>query len=67
MILIHLNNVPQTLQQPLSLQALLEAQNISQQSVALVLNEVVVPRHRWSSILCHHEDKIDVFAVVAGG
>lgn len=67
MILIHLNNVPQTLPQPLSLAALLETQKISQQSVALVLNEAVVPRHRWSSILCHHEDKVDVFAVVAGG
>ncbi|ABI38958.1 sulfur carrier protein ThiS [Shewanella bicestrii] len=67
MILIHLNNVPQTLQQPLSLQALLEAQNICQHSVALVLNEAVVPKHRWSSIQCQNEDKIDVFAVVAGG
>lgn len=46
MILIHLNNVPQILQQPLSLQALLEAQNICQHSVALVLNEAVVPKHR---------------------
>ncbi|MGL6013792.1 MAG: sulfur carrier protein ThiS, partial [Shewanella oncorhynchi] len=32
-----------------------------------VLNAEVVPRNRWQSILCQHEDKLELFSAVAGG
>ena len=62
MILIHINNVPQPLTEPTSLAAVILAQDI-----ALVLNAEVVPRNRWQSILCQHEDKLELFSAVAGG
>ena len=67
MILIHINNVAQSLTQPTSLAELILAQNISLDSIALVLNTQVVPRNRWQTILCQHEDKLELFSAVAGG
>lgn len=67
MILIHINNTPQRLAQPTSLEALLIGQNIALDSVALVLNAEVVPRHRWTYIVCQDADKLELFSAVAGG
>ncbi|MCK7631078.1 sulfur carrier protein ThiS [Shewanella sp. JNE10-2] len=67
MILIHINNIPQLLSEPTSLEAVILAQNIALDSVAIVLNAEVVPRNRWQSILCQHEDKLELFSAVAGG
>ena len=67
MILIHINNVAQSLTQPTSLAELILAQNIALDSIALVLNTQVVPRNRWQTILWQHEDKLELFSAVAGG
>lgn len=67
MILIHINNAPTSLAEPTSLMALLSAQNVAIDAVAIVLNSAVVPRHKWASVICQHEDRIDIFSVVAGG
>nr|WP_320126070.1 sulfur carrier protein ThiS [uncultured Shewanella sp.] len=67
MIIIHINNVPQPLSEPTSLAAVILAQDIALDSVAIVLNAEVIPRNRWQSILCQHEDKLELFSAVAGG
>ena len=50
-----------------SLSEVLEQQTIALNGVALVLNAEVVPRSRWPHIMCQHDDKLEVFSVVAGG
>lgn len=67
MILIHINNIPQSLSEPTSLAAVILAQDIALDSLAIVLNAEVVPRNRWQYILCQHEDKLELFSAVAGG
>ncbi|WP_299009583.1 sulfur carrier protein ThiS [uncultured Shewanella sp.] len=46
---------------------LLQRFNIEPNSVAVVVNQGVVPRSLWQTQVCQHQDKIDVFTVVAGG
>lgn len=67
MILIHINDIPQSFTQTTLLAAVILAQNIPLDSIAVVLNAEVVPRNQWQSIVCQHGDKLELFSVVAGG
>ncbi|QQX78422.1 sulfur carrier protein ThiS [Shewanella sp. KX20019] len=67
MINILLNDQAVTVSAGMSLTQILEHQTITLNGVALVLNAEVVPRSRWSHIMCQHDDKLEVFSVVAGG
>ncbi|MCL1049002.1 sulfur carrier protein ThiS [Shewanella abyssi] len=67
MINILLNDEAVTVAVGTSLTQVLERQTIALNGVALVLNAEVVPRSRWSHIMCQHDDKLEVFSVVAGG
>lgn len=66
-MLIHINNVPQELTEDVSLAEVVIRQNLRLEAVALVLNAEVVPRHRWHTINCQHDDKLEIFSAVAGG
>ncbi|MCC4831997.1 sulfur carrier protein ThiS [Shewanella sp. 1_MG-2023] len=67
MITIEFNGLAQELGYNSSLLQLIELKNLNPKSLALVLNDQVVPRSRWAQIECQHSDKIDVFSAVAGG
>ncbi|WP_417760575.1 sulfur carrier protein ThiS [Shewanella sp.] len=53
--------------QQITLQALVESQQIAANSVALVRNGVIAPRSCWPNIQCQPNDQIDIFSAVAGG
>ena len=67
MITIEFNGSAEKLQSNASLLQLVELKDLNPKSLALVLNDQVVPRSRWAQIECQQSDKIDVFSAVAGG
>ncbi|MCL1126333.1 sulfur carrier protein ThiS [Shewanella surugensis] len=64
---IYFNEKSITVVAGLTLRQLLGLHSIDPQSVAVVVNQAVIPRGHWSEQLCQPQDKIDVFTVVAGG
>ncbi|CAM4103963.1 MULTISPECIES: sulfur carrier protein ThiS [Shewanella] len=50
-----------------SLEAMLEAQAVALDSIALVRGGEVVPKSTWSEVECQADDVIEIFGVVAGG
>ncbi|MBQ4891042.1 MULTISPECIES: sulfur carrier protein ThiS [unclassified Shewanella] len=67
MITIKFNGLQEEVGHNPSLLQLIESKEINPKTVALVLNEQVVPRSRWAQIECQDSDKIDIFSAVAGG
>ncbi|WP_144207298.1 sulfur carrier protein ThiS [Shewanella donghaensis] len=67
MIEIEFNGEVEQLQQTASLLALIEHKQLNPKTLALVLNQQVVPRSRWEAIQCQPNDKVEVFSAVAGG
>lgn len=73
MVHIHINNQSVSLAEPISLQQIVIAHYLGEssleilKSLALVLNGELVPRHRWSSIFCQQNDRLELFSAVAGG
>ncbi|WP_153914543.1 sulfur carrier protein ThiS [Shewanella sp. TC10] len=67
MITIEFNGLVEHLNSNANLLQLIELKNLNPKSLALVLNDQVVPRSRWGQIECQQSDKIDVFSAVAGG
>lgn len=65
--IIYFNDKAVNVAMDLTLLQLLKQQSIEPQSVAMVVNQGVVPRGLWQTQVCQREDKIDVFTVVAGG
>jgi sulfur carrier protein len=66
-ITLQLNGVEQIVRANLNLAELLILCDLPTQSVAIVVNDGVVPRSRWMHILCQANDNITVFSAVAGG
>ncbi|MFT6976883.1 MAG: sulfur carrier protein [Shewanella psychromarinicola] len=66
-ITLQLNGVEQIVRANLNLAELLILCDLPTQSVAIVVNDSVVPRSRWMHILCQANDNITVFSAVAGG
>lgn len=52
---------------PLTLLALLDHLNYQQNGSALAVNQVIIPRHNWSSHLLADGDNILLFQAIAGG
>ena len=52
---------------PLTLLALLEQLNHQQEGSALAVNQVIIPRHNWSSHQLADGDNILLFQAIAGG
>ncbi|WP_299496792.1 sulfur carrier protein ThiS [uncultured Shewanella sp.] len=65
--MIYFNDKAVNIQAQFTLMQLLKQQSIDPLSVALVVNQGVVPRSLWQTQVCQNEDRIDVFTVVAGG
>jgi sulfur carrier protein len=66
-ITLQLNGVEQIVRANLNLAELLILCDLPTQSVAIVVNDSVVPRSRWMHVLCQANDNITVFSAVAGG
>lgn len=67
MITIEFNGLSEAVDNAASLLQLIELKELNPKSLALVLNDQVVPRSRWAQIQCQQSDKIDIFSAVAGG
>ncbi|MRT06305.1 sulfur carrier protein ThiS [Ewingella americana] len=52
---------------PLTLLDLLKQLNHSQEGSALAVNQVIIPRHNWSSHMLADGDNILLFQAIAGG
>ncbi|WP_298775481.1 sulfur carrier protein ThiS [uncultured Shewanella sp.] len=65
--IIYFNDKAVSVESEFTLLQLLKQQSVDPQSVALVVNQGVVPRSLWPTQSCQSEDRIDVFTVVAGG
>ncbi|WP_282110749.1 sulfur carrier protein ThiS [Shewanella algicola] len=67
LIRLELNGTTVMLEPDLSLSGLLVVNNIDVASVAIVVNDTVIPRSGWQHIQCQANDRINVFSAVAGG
>lgn len=67
MIVITINDEKAQVPVAISLSNMLEIQQVDHHSVALVLNGEVTPRQHWANIVCQDGDRLELFAVVAGG
>ena len=70
MITITLNGKSVSIESNLSILTLLmshtvEVKNIN--SIAVVINDHILPRSQWTDVNCQENDQIEVFKAVAGG
>jgi len=61
------NDVPMTLDDTLSIIALLESLDQLKPGAALALNQQVLPREQWDTHNVQDGDRILLFQVIAGG
>jgi len=61
------NDIPMTLDAPLSIAALLESLDRLKPGAALALNQQVLPREQWDTHHVQDGDRILLFQVIAGG
>ena len=70
MITINVNGETISINAEISISELLNSQQIKIQninSVAVVLNDHVLPRSKWENVTCKQNDNVQVFKAVAGG
>ncbi|MCW3171955.1 sulfur carrier protein ThiS [Shewanella subflava] len=67
MITIHINGELQQLADNQTLAELLVCKQVAPQSVAVVVNQAIIPRSEWSQYQCQADDQIEFFSAVAGG
>ncbi|RYV01488.1 thiamine biosynthesis protein ThiS [Shewanella sp. OPT22] len=70
MINIKFNGENISIESNLSIQALLlldVAQIKNVNAIAVVVNERILPRSKWTDTTCQENDQIEVFKAVAGG
>ena len=67
MIEIELNGAPHRIAAQQHVQDLIEALDLSNQSLAVAINREVVPRHAWRERLLQPKDKVDVVRAIGGG
>ncbi|WP_189337813.1 sulfur carrier protein ThiS [Photobacterium sanguinicancri] len=66
-IQISVNDKPMSCPSELSLSALLVQLEMPLQATAVAVNDDIVPRHHWDSILLNSGDRIALFQAIAGG
>lgn len=64
---IRVNEEAMTLEQPLTLSALLEQLACPHNGTAIALNQSIVPRERWATWLLQDADELLIFQAIAGG
>lgn len=66
-ITVYQNDLTFELAKNSSLQDLLSMQQMNEQSLAVAVNQQVIPRAEWHNLVLNHGDKITVFQAIAGG
>jgi sulfur carrier protein len=64
---IELNGEPHQLAPGATLQDLIEALALTQQSLALAVNRSVVPRQQWGQRSLQAQDKVEIVRAIGGG
>ncbi len=64
---IVINDEPQVISAPLTVQDLLIALSRSQPGTALAVNHRILPRDRWDSHHLQEGDELVIFQAIAGG
>jgi thiamine biosynthesis protein ThiS len=64
---IQVNGEPRDVNEGISLAELVESLSLKAEQVAIELNEVVVRRAEWQSIVLQPDDKIEIVHFVGGG
>jgi sulfur carrier protein len=64
---IILNGEPYTVDQPLTIVALLERLEIDERRVAVEHNLTIIKRHRFPDIIVDEGDKVEIVNFVGGG
>jgi sulfur carrier protein len=64
---IQLNGCQMTLASALTLTQLLHKRSIDARGIAIAVNERLVPRTRWSSVIIQKGDRIEIIHAVEGG
>ena len=67
MIQIELNGAPHAIAPERPLQDLIDALELSNQSLAVAVNREVVPRHRWAQRVLLPNDRVDLVRAIGGG
>ncbi|MEP4889064.1 MAG: sulfur carrier protein ThiS [Aliiglaciecola sp.] len=71
MITVYVNERPLEVNKSSNLQQVLalsvQSLELKLDNIAAVHNQHVVPRSKWSTNLCHENDRIEIFSAVAGG
>ncbi|MCL1143156.1 sulfur carrier protein ThiS [Shewanella gaetbuli] len=67
MIQITINQQLENINTNVVLTELLDNKGISHNSVALVVNQRIIPRSQWHEYVCQPNDNIEFFSAVAGG
>jgi sulfur carrier protein len=62
-----LNDKPLTLNEGSSLNTLLKNEDVELQFCAVAINNQIIPRSQWSSVVMKDQDVISVFNAIAGG
>ena len=66
MILI-VNGKPETIEKPLSLDALVAAKGLPFETIIVEHNLVIVARDDWPKILLKEQDSVEIISFVGGG
>jgi len=66
-ISIQLNGQDKTLPAQITLTELLRELAISNQSIAVALNEEIIPRSEFSKVFLQNQDRIEIIQPIGGG
>ncbi|NKF52603.1 sulfur carrier protein ThiS [Shewanella sp. WXL01] len=67
MISVTLNGESRQYSTSLSIAEFVSENSLKPNSIAIVVNQHLVPRSEWTNRQCQDGDQIEVFSVVAGG
>lgn len=67
MISVRINGETREFDQPLTVREILSDLAIKEGTVAIAVNESVVPKAEWDKILIQDGDRVEIIRVVAGG
>lgn len=67
MIEIYINGERHKLTANIALVEILALKQVAEQSVAVVVNQVIIPRSEWPHYQCQIGDQVEFFSAVAGG
>lgn len=67
MINIKLNEKTITLEKPISLQEILQKENLTESFFAVAINRKFIPRSRYITTTINHNDHIEIITAMQGG